>query len=51
MFKLVDKNKVRKARHLRIRHNIFGNSSRPRLCVFRSIKNIFAQLIDDSKGF
>lgn len=50
MFKLVDKNKVRKARHLRIRHNIVGNSSRPRLCVFRSIKNIFAQLIDDSKG-
>lgn len=51
MFKLVDKNKVRKARHLRIRHNIVGNSSRPRLCVFRSIKNIFAQLIDDSKSF
>lgn len=33
----------------RIRKKIFGTSERPRLCVFRSNKNIFVQLIDDVK--
>ena len=37
----------RVSRHLRIRTNIFGTVERPRLCVFRSLKNLEVQLIDD----
>ena len=37
-------------RHKRIRRKISGNATRPRLCVFRSLKHIYAQLIDDEKG-
>jgi len=33
-----------------IRKNIFGNSSKPRITVFRSLKNIYAQVIDDETG-
>jgi len=40
----------RKKRHKRIRARISGVSSRPRLCVFRSNKTIYAQVIDDEKG-
>ncbi len=40
----------RKRRHLRIRKKIFGSSQRPRLVVFRSLKNLFAQAIDDEKS-
>jgi large subunit ribosomal protein L18 len=40
----------RKRRHKRIRAKIFGIEKRPRLCVFRSTKHIYAQLIDDEKG-
>ncbi len=35
-------------RHLSIRHRISGTPERPRLCVFRSNKHIYAQLIDDT---
>ncbi len=35
-------------RHLSIRHRIFGTSERPRLCVYRSNRHIYAQIIDDS---
>lgn len=45
-----ERNKARKIRHLRIRQNIKGNESIPRLNVFRSNANIFAQIIDDTKG-
>lgn len=45
-----DKNALRQKRHLHVRHRIVGTSQRPRLNVFRSSKNIYAQLIDDSKG-
>lgn len=38
------------SRHARVRANVFGVSLKPRLCVFRSNKHIFAQLIDDQKG-
>ncbi|MCM8766614.1 MAG: 50S ribosomal protein L18 [Candidatus Omnitrophica bacterium] len=38
----------RKKRHLRVRKKIKGSSERPRLCVFRSHKHIYASLIDDS---
>lgn len=45
-----DKNQVRKKRHARVRSKISGTAQRPRLNVFRSNKNIYAQLIDDVAG-
>lgn len=46
----MDKRKIaRIARHKRIRKKVSGSSSLPRLCVFRSLKNICAQVIDDSR--
>ena len=44
------KNETRQKRHLRIRKNISGTSTTPRLVVFRSNANIYAQVIDDVKG-
>ncbi len=41
---------ARLRRHKRIRKKIIGSSTRPRLCVFRSLNNIYAQLIDDDRG-
>jgi len=43
-------NNSRIKRHKRIRKKISGNSTCPRLCVFRSLKHIYAQLIDDENG-
>ncbi|MDR3186201.1 MAG: 50S ribosomal protein L18 [Christensenellaceae bacterium] len=45
-----DKNKLRKKRHLRIRKNIKGTGAIPRLNVYRSLNNIYAQIIDDVIG-
>jgi large subunit ribosomal protein L18 len=45
-----DKNKVRQRRHMRVRGKISGTAERPRLNVYRSNKNIYAQLIDDVEG-
>lgn len=45
-----DKNESRQKRHLRVRKNISGTIARPRLNVFRSLKNIYAQVIDDVSG-
>ncbi|WP_179396019.1 50S ribosomal protein L18 [Lacticaseibacillus absianus] len=45
-----DKNKTRQRRHARVRGKISGTSERPRLNIFRSNKNIYAQLIDDVAG-
>ena len=39
----------RQARHERVRKNISGTSERPRLCVHRSLNNLIAQVVDDSK--
>jgi len=50
MIKKVSKNAVRQRRHLRVRKTIIGTSARPRLNVFRSASNIYAQIIDDSVG-
>ena len=50
MFLKRDKNKLRKIRHARVRRKIAGTPETPRLCVFRSLKHMYAQLIDDSKG-
>ena len=45
-----DKNKARQKRHLRVRNHIAGTAARPRLNVYRSLANIYAQVIDDEKG-
>jgi large subunit ribosomal protein L18 len=45
-----DSNVVRLRIHRRIRKNLTGTDNRPRLCVFRSNKHIYAQIVDDSKG-
>ncbi len=45
-----DTKKARLHRHKRIRGKISGTAERPRLCVFRSTNNIYAQIIDDVKG-
>jgi large subunit ribosomal protein L18 len=50
MIKKLDRNKSRKRRHLRVRKKIMGTVERPRLNVFRSAKNIYAQVIDDING-
>ena len=50
MITKIDKNAVRVKRHQRIRNRISGTSDHPRLAVFRSSKNIYAQMIDDENG-
>ena len=45
-----DKNKLRQKRHMRVRNHLHGTAQRPRLNVFRSLKHIYAQVIDDEKG-
>ena len=44
------KNTIRLKRHWRLRKNINGTAERPRLNVFRSLNNIYAQVIDDQNG-
>ncbi len=44
------KNDIRLRIHKRIRRRVQGTEQRPRLAVFRSVKHIYAQVIDDSKG-
>ena len=41
---------VRESRRRRIRQNVQGTEQRPRLCVRRSLKHIYAQLVDDEQG-
>lgn len=50
MAKNTTRNASRKIRHKRIRSKIKGTAERPRLSVFRSLKHIYAQLIDDVAG-
>lgn len=50
MAKKNSKNERRLARHARVRKDVFGTPERPRLCVYRSLKNISAQIIDDVNG-
>ena len=45
-----DSNKARLKRHTRVRSKVSGTAECPRLDVFRSLQNIYAQLIDDTTG-
>jgi len=45
-----DRRKAREIRHLRVRQRVRGTATRPRISVFRSLKHIYAQLIDDETG-
>ena len=50
MINKVNKNEQRVKRHVRLRHDLAGTTQRPRLCVYRTLNHIYAQIIDDSKG-
>ena len=50
MIKKESRNEMRQAKHARVREKVFGTAEAPRLNVFRSNNNIFAQIIDDEKG-
>lgn len=50
MINKVNKNAVRSKRHLRVRNKVSGTADVPRLNVYRSTSNIYAQIIDDVKG-
>ena len=41
---------ARKRRHLRVRKRVHGTARRPRLCVYRSARHIYGQIIDDDSG-
>jgi large subunit ribosomal protein L18 len=41
---------LRRRRHVRVRQRVSGTAERPRLVVFRSLKHIYAQLVDDDRG-
>ena len=42
--------RARKERHLRVKKKVFGTPERPRLCVFRSLRYIYGQLVNDEEG-
>ncbi len=50
MKKVVPREVARKRRHRRVRKRVVGTGRRPRFNVFRSLKHIYAQVIDDTKG-
>ena len=45
-----NKNEIRQVRHTRLRKNLSGTASCPRLNVYRSLKHIYAQIINDENG-
>lgn len=47
---MTSRNDRRLKRHARVRKNVFGTPEKPRMCVFRSNKNISVQIIDDVTG-
>ena len=46
----VDRHAARKRRHRRVRKKVFGTPERPRLCVTKTLKHTYAQIIDDTVG-
>ena len=50
MISKIDRKATRQRRHLRVRRKISGTAECPRLCVYRSNTNIYAQIIDDVAG-
>ena len=50
VYKPKTERELRKRRHLRVRRKVEGTPERPRLVVFRSLKHIYAHLVDDTKG-
>jgi len=50
MISALDRAQERDRIHRRIRKKIAGTSARPRLCVFRSLNHMYAQVVDDSQG-
>ncbi|QAT62657.1 50S ribosomal protein L18 [Acidilutibacter cellobiosedens] len=50
MFKKIKRNEQRQKRHMRIRQKVDGTPEKPRLNIYRSLNNIYAQIIDDTKG-
>lgn len=50
MFKRIDKNEKRQKRHYRSRRYIVGTAEKPRLNIYRSLSNIYAQVINDVTG-
>jgi len=51
MIKPAARNVIRQKIHSRIRRKLRGSNERPRLSVFRSLNHIYAQVIDDRRGF
>jgi large subunit ribosomal protein L18 len=50
MKRAIDKDARRRRIHVRIRERVKGSAGRPRLAIFRSVKHIYAQIIDDHAG-
>ena len=50
MIKKTPRKKTRANKHERIRYTLKGTAERPRLCVYRSLNNIYGQIIDDQNG-
>ena len=51
MLKKTSRKELRQGRHQRIRRKVSGTAEVPRLCVYLSLNHVYAQLIDDEKGF
>lgn len=47
---MILKETARKRRHARLRKKVAGSYEKPRLCVYKSLNHIYAQIVDDSKG-
>lgn len=50
MADIKNKREKRLMRHMRVRKNVFGTAERPRLVIFKSLKHLYAQIVDDNKG-
>lgn len=50
MIKKPAKKKLQESKHLRIRRKISGTAETPRLCIYKSLQHIYAQIIDDQMG-